>query len=280
MSVSHSTRQTELVQISAIPEGTPVDPGEGVHLVRANNPGLLSLAGTNTWVLAGRSTDATIVIDPGPPLPEHLAAIRSLGRPAAIVLTHQHADHAEAAPGLAAEFDIPVYAALPELAARTNPLTDGDDIEAAGWLLTVIATPGHTSDSVCLAIPHGIFTGDTLLGGSTTIIAPPSGSLADYFESMKRLGGLLGRKGFPGHGPAFSSVGAWALHNAEYRQERLAQLAQVFRTLADSGNTPSLSQVASAIYGVRGEPVAPYVEAMTDAQLRFLSQRGDIRDWS
>ncbi len=280
MSVSHSTHQTGLVQISVAPEESPVDPGEGIHRVRANNPGLLSLTGTNTWVLTGRSADATIVIDPGPPLPEHLAAIRSLGRPAAIVLTHQHADHTEAAPELAAEFDIPVYAALPELAAGTTPLTDGDDILAAGWLLTVIATPGHTSDSVCLVIPQGIFTGDTLLGGSTTIIAPPSGSLADYFESMKRLGGLLGRKGFPGHGPSFSSVGAWATHNAEYREERLAQLVRVFTELARSGRTPSLGQVASATYGENGAPVAPYVEAMTDAQLRFLSQRGDIHRWS
>ena len=279
MSVSHSTRQTGLVQISAIPELSPVLSPQGVHLVRANNPGLMSLTGTNTWVLAGRDANATIVIDPGPPLDEHLAAIRALGRPAAIVLTHQHADHAEAAPGLAAEFDIPVYAALPELAVGTMPLTEGDLIEVAGWRLSVLATPGHTSDSVCLAIDGALFTGDTLLGGSTTIIAAPSGSLADYFATMKRLGEYVDRPGFPGHGPAFSSVGAWAIHNAEYREERLAQLVQVFEGLAESGGTPSLCAVASATYGENGQPVASYVEAMTDAQLRFLAERGDIAGW-
>jgi glyoxylase-like metal-dependent hydrolase (beta-lactamase superfamily II) len=264
------------VQISAIPENATVEPPNDVHLVRADNPGLLSLSGTNTWVLTGRVRGATVVIDPGPALDEHLAAIRALGRPAAIVLTHQHPDHAEAAPALAAEFDAPVYAALAELAVGTAPLAEGDRIDAAGWQLTVLATPGHTGDSVCLAIDGALFTGDTLLGGSTTIIAPPSGSLSDYFATMKRLGEFADTPGFPGHGPSFSSVGAWAIHNAEYREERLAQLVRVYEGLAGSGGTPSTSAVAAATYGENGAPVAPYVEAMTDAQLRFLRERGDI----
>jgi glyoxylase-like metal-dependent hydrolase (beta-lactamase superfamily II) len=267
------------VQITAIASLFEVLPPEGVHLERADNPGLLSLAGTNTWILAGRAPGSTIVIDPGPPLGAHLEAISSHGRPAAIILTHQHRDHSEVAPALAAEYGIPVYAALPELAVDTTPLADGDSIDEAGWRLAVLGTPGHTIDSVCLQIEGALFTGDTLLGGSTTIIAPPSGSLADYFATMKRLGVLLETPGFPGHGPAFSSVGAWARHNAEYREQRLAQLVQVLTELAGSG-TPTLSAVASAAYGENGEPVAAYVEAMTDAQLHFLNDRGDISGWA
>jgi glyoxylase-like metal-dependent hydrolase (beta-lactamase superfamily II) len=263
------------VQISAIPEDAPVQPPAGVHLARANNPGLLSLSGTNTWVLGGNDADNTIVIDPGPPLPDHLAAIRALGRPAAIVLTHQHRDHAEAAPALAAEFGIAVHAGLAELAIGTSPLVDGDVVEVAGGRLSVLATPGHTIDSVCLAIDGALFTGDTLLGGSTTIIAPPSGSLADYFATMKRLSEFTDTPGLPGHGPSFSSVGAWAAHNAEYREERLAQLTTVYASLSASGR-PSIATVASAVYGENGQPVEPYVEAMTAAQLAFLSERGDI----
>jgi glyoxylase-like metal-dependent hydrolase (beta-lactamase superfamily II) len=263
------------VQISAISEFAEVPLPQGVHLVKADNPGPLSLTGTNTWVLAGRTIGETIVIDPGPPLEDHLAAIRSLGRPAAIVLTHQHADHSEAAPGLADEFGIPVYAALPELALGSAPIVDGDLVEAAGWTLSVIATPGHTIDSVCLSIDGALFTGDTLLGGSTTIIAPPSGSLADYLDTMERLGQLSELPGLPGHGPAFSSVGAWATHNAEYREERLAQLVGIVDRLRASG-TPVLADIASAAYGREGEPVEAYVEAMTAAQLAFLTQRGDI----
>jgi glyoxylase-like metal-dependent hydrolase (beta-lactamase superfamily II) len=269
------------VQITAIPEASDVRPPHGVHLERANNPGLLSLSGTNTWILTGRAADATIVIDPGPPLDEHLKAIRALGRPAAIVLTHQHIDHAEAAPTLADEFGIPVYAGLEELTVKTSPLVEGDVIDEAGWQLAVLATPGHTIDSVCLSINGALFTGDTLLGGSTTIIAPPSGSLADYFATMTRLSALTTTPGFPGHGPAFSSVGAWAKHNAEYREERLAQLVQSFERLSSNANAaPSLSEIASATYSENGAPVAPYIEAMTDAQLQFLQQRGDIAGWS
>jgi glyoxylase-like metal-dependent hydrolase (beta-lactamase superfamily II) len=266
------------VQITAIPDVSEVLPPEGVHLERADNPGLLSLAGTNTWILAGRAPDSTVVIDPGPPQRSHLEAIRSHGRPAAIILTHQHIDHSEAAPALAAEFGIPVYAALPELAVGTTPLADGDVIDEAGWRLAVLGTPGHTIDSVCLQIGGALFTGDTLLGGSTTIIAPPSGSLADYFATMTRLGALPETPGFPGHGPAFSSVGAWAIHSAQYREQRLAQLVEMFTGLAGSG-IPTLTAVASAAYGENGEPVADYVEAMTDAQLRFLNDRGDISGW-
>jgi glyoxylase-like metal-dependent hydrolase (beta-lactamase superfamily II) len=251
-----------------------------VRLIRANNPGPLSLAGTNTWILTGGHDSATIVIDPGPPLAEHIAAIAAAGTPAAIVLTHQHPDHSEVAPELAADFGAPVYAALPELARGTTPLAEGDVIAHAGWELTVLATPGHTSDSVCLRIPDALFTGDTLLGGSTTIIAPPSGSLAEYFESMKRLAGLTGLTGLPGHGPAFSSVGAWAAQNAEYREGRLAQLADVYaRESRQPGAEPLLSRIAAATYGQNGAPVAAYIEEMTRAQLAFLAQRGDIDGW-
>jgi glyoxylase-like metal-dependent hydrolase (beta-lactamase superfamily II) len=270
-----------VVQISALPESAPVRLPDGVQLIRANNPGPLSLAGTNTWVLTGRHDSSTIVIDPGPPLAEHLAAIRAAGTPVAIVLTHRHPDHSEAAPELAAEFGVPIYAALPELASKTAPLVEADVIAHAGWELTVLATPGHTSDSVCLRIADdALFTGDTLLGGSTTIIAPPSGSLAKYFETMKRLAPLTNVRGLPGHGPAFSSVGEWAAHNAEYREERLAQLVDVYDRESQRGEASTLlGRVAAVTYGENGAPVATYIEEMTRAQLSFLTGRGDISGW-
>lgn len=270
------------MQISTIVEDAAVLPPAGVRMIRANNPGPMTLAGTNTWILTGRDGNSTVVIDPGPPLAEHLAAIRAAGRPVAIVLTHQHADHCEAAPALAEEFGIPVYAALPELARDSAPLAEGQVLDLAGWRITVLATPGHTADSVCLRIDGALFTGDTLLGGSTTIVAPPSGSLAEYFDSMRRLGTFDDVPGFPGHGPAFSSVGAWATHNAAYREQRLAQLAEVYETVAGRGTestraeTDVVGRVARAAYGENGGPVAPYVDAMVAAQLTFLGARGDI----
>jgi glyoxylase-like metal-dependent hydrolase (beta-lactamase superfamily II) len=282
------------VQISALPESAPVPLPDGVLLLRANNPGQMTLAGTNTWILcrsdtAPRSEQPIVVIDPGPLLDDHLAAIRACGHPAAIVLTHHHLDHSEAAPTLATEFDAPVYAADPEHARGTAPLTEGDIVSAAGWMLHVMSTPGHTSDSVCIRIDTGpagtsvLFTGDTLLGGSTTIIAPPSGSLAEYFETMHRLSTLVDVPGLPGHGPAFSSVGSWASHNVTYREARLSQLADVFTSIRDSaadlGDAELLARVSAAAYGEGGATVAPYIETMANAQLRFLAGRGQIAHW-
>jgi glyoxylase-like metal-dependent hydrolase (beta-lactamase superfamily II) len=270
------------VQISALSEPTPVVPPDGVHLVLANNPGPMTLAGTNTWVLGGRDGGrSTVVVDPGPPLPDHLAAIRAIGTPAAIILTHHHLDHSEAAHDLADEFGTPVYAALPQLALRSTPLVEGNVISHAGWALTVLATPGHTGDSVCLRVEGALFTGDTLLGGSTTIIAPPSGSLAEYFETMSRLAVLTDTSGFPGHGPAFSSVGRWAVHNAEYREGRLAQLVEIYGRESQQPDAPTLlARIASAAYGENGAPVTSHIEDMTRAQLTFLAQRGDISGWA
>jgi glyoxylase-like metal-dependent hydrolase (beta-lactamase superfamily II) len=268
------------VRISARQDDTPVPIPVGIALIRANNAGPLTLGGTNTWILGGRASGTTVVIDPGPALPDHLAAVRAAGRPAAIVLTHGHADHSAAAAALAAEFDIPVYAALAERSVGSAPLADGDLIGVAGWELAVIATPGHTSDSVCLALEGAVMTGDTLLGGSTTIIAPPSGSLAAYLESITRLREFHGVVGLPGHGPVFGDVGDWATQNADYRERRLEQLATVFtRISAQSGDVDRetlLRRVASTVYGEDDEPVAAHIEVMVAAQVQFLAERGDI----
>jgi glyoxylase-like metal-dependent hydrolase (beta-lactamase superfamily II) len=280
------------MQISALPEHAPVRLPDGVLLLRANNPGPMTLGGTNTWILGhpgSPSEHSIVVIDPGPLLDDHLAAIRACGRPVAIVLTHHHLDHSEAVPTLAAEFGAPVYAADPQQARGSTPLVDGDIVPAAGWELHVRSTPGHTSDSVCIRVDAGpagesvLFTGDTLLGGSTTIIAPPSGSLAEYFETMRSLSALVNVPGLPGHGPAFSSVGDWASRNASYREARLLQLAEAFTAIRDSAadlrNAELLARVSSAAYGEDGAPVAAYIETMTNAQLRFLADRGQIARW-
>jgi glyoxylase-like metal-dependent hydrolase (beta-lactamase superfamily II) len=267
------------MQISALPEDAPLTIPDGIELLTADNPGPMTLTGTNTWILSAGAGDV-VVIDPGPVLPAHLAAIRTSGRIAAVLFTHRHVDHTESR----SEFGIaPVYAASPEFASGTPPLADGDLLRIGRLEIAVFATPGHTADSVCflLGTPGGevLFTGDTLLGGSTTIIAPPDGSLADYFTTMTRLEPLEYVLGLPGHGPAFSSVGAWAGHNVEYRETRLAQLARVFEATPRSGaDADILARVASTAYG-DDAPVSPHIEAMVNAQLLFLSQRGDIAGW-
>jgi glyoxylase-like metal-dependent hydrolase (beta-lactamase superfamily II) len=146
--------------------------------VRAPNPSALTLDGTNTYVV-GR-----FVIDPGPALPTHLDSIRTAvnGSIEGVVLTHSHADHAEAAD----LFDAPVV--LPR---------DGESVGP----LTALATPGHSPDSVCLLMGRTCFTGDTVLGEGSVFIAPGEGSLSAYLDSLRRLRSLDLEVLCPGHGP-------------------------------------------------------------------------------
>jgi len=153
---------------------------DGVVRVRAANPSPLTLDGTNTYVVG------TWVVDPGPADDEHLAAVRAAlsgGRADGIVLTHGHADHAEAAD----RFDAPVH--RPGEGETAGPFR-------------AIATPGHSKDSVCLVWRERVcFTGDTVLGSGSVFIAPGEGSLAAYLESLRRLRALDLEVLCPGHGP-------------------------------------------------------------------------------
>lgn len=151
---------------------------DGVARVRAPNPSPLTLDGTNSYVV-GRW-----VVDPGPSDPGHLAAVRraAAGGIEGVVLTHGHADHAEGA----AELGAPVT--LPQ---------EGDEIGP----FRVIATPGHSPDSVCLIAGRLCFTGDTVLGSGSVFIAPGEGSLSAYLDSLRRLREVSPEVLCPGHGP-------------------------------------------------------------------------------
>jgi glyoxylase-like metal-dependent hydrolase (beta-lactamase superfamily II) len=156
--------------------GVP-DP-EGIIRVRADNPSALTLDGTNTYVTHG------YVIDPGPAIPAHVDAVRRAvdDRIEGVVLTHSHADHAEAAE----LFGVPVT--LPTDSSSIGPFH-------------AIATPGHSPDSVCLVMGGICFTGDTVLGSGSVFIAPGEGSLSAYLDSLRRLRALDLEVLCPGHGP-------------------------------------------------------------------------------
>lgn len=184
---------------------------EGVVRVRAANPSALTLDGTNTYVVE------RWVVDPGPADPDHLSAIRAAAPEVdGVVLTHAHADHAEAAPLL----DAPV-------------LQPGDG-EAAGPF-TAIATPGHSADSVCLLWEQRVcFTGDTVLGAGSVFIAPGEGSLSAYLASLERLRSLPLEVLCPGHGPYVwdpaAKLDEYIAHRLEREQRLLAALDAGLRT--------------------------------------------------
>jgi glyoxylase-like metal-dependent hydrolase (beta-lactamase superfamily II) len=205
----------------------------GVTLRRAPNPGPMTLDGTNTWLLGPER----VVIDPGPADDGHLAAVaESAGKPATILLTHGHPDHVEGAVRLSGMLGgVPVRAADPVHCANGGePLTDGADLGG----IRVLAVPGHTADSVAFSTGTAVFTGDTILGRGTTVVAWPDGDLGRYLASLKILERLGSVPVLPGHGPALADCAAAARY---YHKHRLARLEQV-RT-ARAGGARDASKV-------------------------------------
>ena len=189
--------------------------------VRANNPSPLSLSGTNSWIV-GR--DPAWLIDPGPPLPEHLnelaQQIEQRGGLGGVALTHDHHDHAEAVPEL-----VKMYPGVPLAAARGAvdvTLKDGDRFGP----LEAIATPGHAPDH--LAFIHGpvLFTGDAVLGEGSVFIAPDPGALRLYLEALERLKTRVPQLICPGHGPLVTDPIAKLDTYIEHRLERERKLVE------------------------------------------------------
>jgi glyoxylase-like metal-dependent hydrolase (beta-lactamase superfamily II) len=232
----------------------------GVTLVRAPNPGPMTLDGTNTWVLP----DSGIAIDPGPADEDHLAAVAAYRSIRLILVTHGHPDHVEGAARLSELLGgVPVRAADPAYCVHADPLADGQDLGG----LTVRATPGHTADSVTFQAGYGVFTGDTVLGRGTTVVAWPDGDLADYLDSLRRLERLGPVPVFPGHGPALADCAAAAGY---YREHRLARLEQV--RAARAAGAADARQVVESVYADVDPALWPAAEWSVRAQLAYLER--------
>ncbi|MET0862248.1 MAG: MBL fold metallo-hydrolase [Microbacterium sp.] len=255
--------------------------------VLAPNPGPMTLDGTNTYVLRAPGADAAVVVDPGPEISEHLDRIDALGPIELILLTHHHPDHVEAAPTLAARTGAPVRAMEPTLCIDAPPLRDDEEIDAGGTRIVVLATPGHTSDSVCFHLPDdgaldsaepvgSVLTGDTILGRGTTILAQAEGALHDYLASLERLRDLpQAQLVLPAHGPKLPSLRTIA---GRYHGHRHLRLIEIQRALASLGAEPSrdaqvVSQVTDIVYAGLNPAVRFAAEASTAAHLEYLVGR-------
>ena len=240
-------------------------------LVLAPNPGPMTLEGTNTWVLRGPSAGGCVIIDPGPDDLGHLAVLASLAPIELIVVTHHHPDHVAGIERLVHLLGgaIPVAAQSPELCRDAAPLRDGDRRDVAGLSITVLATPGHTRDSVCLLVAAGgeraIFTGDTILGRGTTVVAWPDGDLGAYLTSLERLSVLDGIAVLPGHGPVLADCGAAA---RQYRAHREDRLTQVRAALAAGAKTSA--DVVAAVYPELEPSLVPAADWTVRAALAYL----------
>lgn len=256
---------------------TAVAPGIAVLL--APNPGPMTLDGTNTWIL-GRPGGPSVVVDPGPADEEHLQRVRGrAGEVVDIVVTHRHLDHTEGAARLAALTGSGVRAADPAYALPSGDgsdpegLEDGTQLQVGDLALRVIATPGHTSDSVCLLVagPEGcrLLTGDTVLGRGTTVITHPDGDLGAYLDSLDVLLDVVGEHAvlalLPGHGPVVDAPQRVLRHYREHRRQRLDQVRAAVR---QGDRTPT--EVVARVYADVDRSVWPAAEQSVRAQLDYL----------
>lgn len=234
----------------------------------ANNPGLMTLEGTNTWVLRGPHSDEMVVVDPGPDDDEHIARLAGLGQIALVLISHRHGDHTDGIDKLVALTGAPVWSAGSGfLRGLSTELTDGEVIDAAGLRIRVLATPGHTADSLSFVLDDAVLTADTVLGRGTTVIDTEDGNLADYLESLRRLRGLGGRTVLPGHGPDLANLEAVASGYLAHREQRLQQVRSALRDLGDDATA---RQIVEHVYIDVDQELWDAAEWSVQAQLDYL----------
>ncbi len=255
--------------------------------VLAPNAGPQTLDGTNTWLIGSSDASSVTVIDPGPNDIGHwnqvAARVAHQGvRIERILLTHGHLDHSAGARMFAQSAGCAVQALDPQHQYGSEGLVGGDVLELSGVEIQVIATPGHTSDSLSFFLPQdqSVLTGDTVLGRGTTVVAYPDGKLVEYFDSLHRLRELIAQAGvstiLPGHGPALANPGAVIDYYLAHRHERLEQVRS---TVAIFGvatvSIEDLAQrVVEKVYADVPRAVWPLALLSVRAQLEYLNTNG------
>jgi glyoxylase-like metal-dependent hydrolase (beta-lactamase superfamily II) len=259
-----------------------------IRRVIADNPGPFTFTGTGTYIV-GRGEVA--VIDPGPDLPAHLDAILAATKGekiVAILLTHSHADHSPLAGPLKAatgatiygcpltppteeEGEVTLEAGFDQGFHPEVDLCEGGVVSGPDWTLEAIPTPGHTSNHICFALKeeNALFSGDHIMGWSTTVITPPDGDMTDYFASLD----LIRARGFetlwPTHGPPIRQVAPFV---DAYIAHRRAREAQVLGALA--GGPARISDMVPRLYADVDPRLHPAASRSMLAHLIDLTRRG------
>jgi glyoxylase-like metal-dependent hydrolase (beta-lactamase superfamily II) len=214
----------------------------GAHgqCVVADNASVMTLDGTNTWVLREHDGGRSVVVDPGPLDEAHLAAaLAAAGDVVSVLLTHHHLDHSEGARRFAELAGCGVRALDPAYRLGDEGLRDGDVVGVGDLEVEVVGTPGHTSDSLSFLVRNdrAVLTGDTVLGRGTTVVAHPDGELGAYLSSLDRLHRLAETREistvWPGHGPVIEDALTVLDHYIAHRHERLDQVREALRQLEE-----------------------------------------------
>jgi len=273
---------------------TDPETGEAIRLeplvtrILAPNPSAFTYTGTETY-LVGASDVA--VIDPGPDLPEHIDALgRAIdGRPVvAILCTHTHRDHSPASRAIKAATGAPIIGCAPLALDDHGPradaafdrdyrpdrvLADGEQVTGDGWTLTAVETPGHTSNHLCFALEESgaLFTGDHVMGWSTSVIAPPDGDMGDYMASLDKLLGREDRVYYPAHGDPVERPQRLVRGMMGHRRQREGQILRLLEK--EVGEIPAMVEkmyvgLDPRLTGAAGRSVL--------AHLIHLRQRGIV----
>jgi len=285
---------TSAVPITLTP-GIPVHLADGLRLILAPNPSPMTFLGTNTYIL-GEAQCA--VIDPGPNDATHLAAILDAtdGTISHIVLTHSHVDHSSLARPLADKTGAPILAFGPSHAGRSSimqqladdglsgggegidesfmpdiTLAHDDQITGTGWGLQALHTPGHIGNHICLRWGDAIFTGDHVMGWSSSLVSPPDGDLTDFMRSCALLQQPPATIYYPGHGAPILDPQARLSWLIEHRQSREAQILEAL-----ANQSHDIGSLTKAIYTELATPLLPAAERNVFAHLVDLVQRQQV----
>ncbi len=260
-----------------------------VRRVLAHNPSAFTYTGTQSYIVGSGAEVA--VIDPGPDEAEHIEALLATigdARLVAICCTHTHRDHSPAAAPLAARTGAPIIGCAPLTMDDDGPradaafdasyradrvLADGETVVGDGWTLVAVATPGHTSNHICLALPESgvLFTGDHVMGWSTSVVSPPDGDMTDYMASLQKLHDREDRIYFPAHGPAIEKPRQLVRGMIGHRRSREKQILKQI----GEGHT-RISQMVPRMYKGVDERLWPAAGRSVLAHLIDLDRRGFV----
>lgn len=268
------------MEVKDFPTGELMPLSPLVSRVLAPNPSPFTFTGTQTYLVG---TGDLAVIDPGPDEADHLEALRRgiAGRPVrAIMCTHTHRDHSPAAAPLAQMTGAPIIgcapltldddgpradAAFDAAYAPSRVLGDAERIEGEGWTLETVATPGHTSNHLCFALVEekALFTGDHVMGWSTSVISPPDGDMAAYMESMQKLVVRDDAVYYPAHGEPVVNPQRWVRSMMGHRKHREGQILRHLRQHAVASIPEMVEQMYKGVdpklHGAAGRSVLAHL---------------------
>lgn len=260
-----------------------------IRRVLAHNPSHFTFTGTGTYIVGeGR----VAIVDPGPDLDEHVEALLHAVRGETVtdlVITHTHIDHSPAARAVAAATGARIVGCAPLAIADTGPradasfdalhapdavMADGDTLEGPGWTLSAVATPGHTSNHLCFALAEekALFSGDHVMGWSTSVVAPPDGDMRAYLDSLRKVGERDEQIFYPTHGPAIEDPQRLVRGLIAHRRQREAQILRLLRT-----GPMAIPQMVESMYAAVDPALWPAAGRSVLAHLIDLESRGDVR---